>query len=65
MSNTPHKDALTAEQILRKKMNKVAFNAYNNLDQVWRKAILAAMEEYAALQQSKGNDLEPGPLQTL
>jgi hypothetical protein len=58
MSNTPHKDALTAEQILEKYRN-CEWNGEGDPMFCWD-CVIKAMEEYVALQQPKGNDLEPG-----
>jgi hypothetical protein len=62
MSNTPHKDALTAEQINQKAID-FADGRERRGCAYWyglRDGYKAAMEEYASLQQSKGHDLEPG-----
>jgi hypothetical protein len=62
MSNTTHKDALTAEQINQKAID-FADGRERRGCAYWyglRDGYKAAMEEYASLQQSKGHDLEPG-----
>jgi hypothetical protein len=67
MSNTPHKDALTAEQYVKNFYDKrhPALIYLKKNQGIFIEEVYTLMEEYAALQQSKGNDLEPGPLQTL